>query len=207
MPNEIALSPFQYPATSHSRRHGPSGYVDYSSYKPWLRDEFTFRCVFCLVRERWYPNGDDSFGVDHLIPKSVRDDLSCNYQNLVYSCNRCNSQKHVKIVPDPCAEPMATHLRVNCDGTIKALTKRGQLFISAFNLNFVDAVAFRRQKIEELAHWHENDDSWSISRALAYPEEHALPDLSRLRCDNSRPEGIDDSHLERHRRGELETTY
>lgn len=37
-----------YPANSHERRHGPLGYVDYKSYKPWLRDEFTFRCVYCL---------------------------------------------------------------------------------------------------------------------------------------------------------------
>jgi hypothetical protein len=29
------------------------GYADTDSYRPWLRDEFAFRCVFCLVREQW----------------------------------------------------------------------------------------------------------------------------------------------------------
>jgi hypothetical protein len=46
---------FQYPRQAHVRRHGPLGYVNYQSYKPWLRDEFEFRCVYCLWRERWRP--------------------------------------------------------------------------------------------------------------------------------------------------------
>ena len=45
-------APFDYPAP-HLRRHGPMGYADYASYRPWLRDEFSFRCVYCLLREQW----------------------------------------------------------------------------------------------------------------------------------------------------------
>ncbi len=30
-------SPFTYPAVSHVRQHGPRGYADYESYRPWLR--------------------------------------------------------------------------------------------------------------------------------------------------------------------------
>lgn len=45
--------PFNYPDAPHRRRHGPRGYADYASYRPWLRDEFTFRCVYCLLREQW----------------------------------------------------------------------------------------------------------------------------------------------------------
>ena len=47
------MIPFMYPGQSHVRRHGPAGYADYKRYRPWLRDEFTFRCVYCLKRERW----------------------------------------------------------------------------------------------------------------------------------------------------------
>ena len=43
--------PFSYPAAVHVRRHGPQGYADYASYRPWLRDEFAFRCVYCLLRD------------------------------------------------------------------------------------------------------------------------------------------------------------
>jgi hypothetical protein len=55
---------FRYPMSAHERRHGPRGYQDYRSYKPWLRDEFEFRCVYCLCRERWFPDGDANFSVD-----------------------------------------------------------------------------------------------------------------------------------------------
>jgi hypothetical protein len=44
---------FNYPDPRSGRRHGPVGYASYRSYRPWLRDEFTFRCVYCLKREQW----------------------------------------------------------------------------------------------------------------------------------------------------------
>jgi hypothetical protein len=45
---------FDYAATAHVRRHGPFGYQDYESYRDWLRDEFSFRCVYCLKRIFWF---------------------------------------------------------------------------------------------------------------------------------------------------------
>jgi hypothetical protein len=53
-----AIGVFDYPVGTHVRRHGPQGYLDYKHYKPWLRDEFSFRCVYCLCRETWFPDGD-----------------------------------------------------------------------------------------------------------------------------------------------------
>ena len=47
----LMTSPFVYPASPHVRRHGPMGYADHASFRPWLRDEFAFRCVYCLRRE------------------------------------------------------------------------------------------------------------------------------------------------------------
>jgi hypothetical protein len=72
---------FAFPAKRHQRRHGPLGYVDYKSLKPWLRDEFTFRCAYCLWRENWCADGDGSFGVDHLRPPAIpaerRNEANC----------------------------------------------------------------------------------------------------------------------------------
>src|SRR5436309_202187 len=49
--------PFAYPHEAHQRRHGPAGYTNYQSYKPWLRDEFAFRCVYCLFLQGFgYPD-------------------------------------------------------------------------------------------------------------------------------------------------------
>ena len=34
--------PFRYPPAPYARRHGPQGYADYGSFRPWLRDEFSY---------------------------------------------------------------------------------------------------------------------------------------------------------------------
>ena len=62
------MSPFAYPAHQHVRRHGPQGYQDPASFRPWLRDEFSFRCVCCLRREAWYQAV--SLEIDHFQPLS-----------------------------------------------------------------------------------------------------------------------------------------
>jgi hypothetical protein len=79
---------FRYPDTPHGRKHGPTGYDTYKTYKEWLRDEFAFRCVYCLERERWYPSGSAAFAVDHVRPKGLPEyaHLVCDYENLVYAC-------------------------------------------------------------------------------------------------------------------------
>jgi hypothetical protein len=75
---------FDYASSPHQRRHGPLGYVDYQSFKPCLRDEFSFRCVFCLLRERWSaPFGADVFVVEHLIPRTEAPERQCDYENLL----------------------------------------------------------------------------------------------------------------------------
>jgi hypothetical protein len=76
--------PFIYTDAPQVRKHGPSGYERYQSYKDWLRDKFTFQCVYCLEREQWYPNGHAGFGVDHVKPKGQAEYayLVCHYPNL-----------------------------------------------------------------------------------------------------------------------------
>jgi 5-methylcytosine-specific restriction endonuclease McrA len=91
MTSQAEPKPFAYPAELYRRRHGPV-YRDPKTYKPWLRDEFEFRCVFCLRREVWL-DGHNSFSVEHLKPFDLAPELLCEYSNLVYSCNRCNSFK------------------------------------------------------------------------------------------------------------------
>lgn len=205
MSEPLGLAAFTYPGGSHQRRHGPNGYTTYQSFKPWLRDEFSFRCVYCLVRERWYPNGHDAFGVDHLIPQSVRPDLICDYGNLLYLCNRCNSAKRACGAIDPCVVVLREHLQINGDGTLTAKSKEGWLIINTFNLDYSSVVDYRRRKIERLNRIEEQGDAWAIHEELAYPED--LPDLSERRCKNTRPDGIERSYYALKAKGELEPTY
>ena len=65
------MEPFIYPAEAHVRRHGPQGYASANSFRPWLRDEFAFRCVYCLLREQW-GLVRATFDLDHFLPVSSR---------------------------------------------------------------------------------------------------------------------------------------
>ena len=83
--------PFDFPPP-HVRRHGPRGYADYASFRPWLRDEFAFRCVYCLTRETW-GSVTGMFDIDHYIPVAQLPDALLDYDNLLLACARCNAKK------------------------------------------------------------------------------------------------------------------
>lgn len=193
---------FNYPHEPHTRRHGPKGYASHSSYKPWLRDEFEFRCVYCLFRERWYPNGSDSFGVDHALPKSVRPDLECTYDNLLYACNRCNTAKGTAMVPNPCQLALRGHVRVNNAGLAEGNTPEGTLLIEVLGLNNPTTIEFRRRMLEVFA----SCDSPLLTSFFGYPDD--LPDLSLARptC-NTRPKGITQSTYVRRSARQLSVVY
>src|SRR4051812_40232372 len=94
------MIPFLYPARPVERKHGPRGYADISSFRDWLRDEFSFRCVYCLDRERWQ-NPRGKFAMNHFLPVADQTGLELAYDNLVYSCAACNLSKAARVVPDP----------------------------------------------------------------------------------------------------------
>jgi HNH endonuclease len=178
-------TPFAYPTTPHSRRHAPAGYKDYRDYKPWLRDEFEFRCVYCLQREMWSRDRDAVFSVDHVVPQFEDPDgqLTCNYANLVYACTRCNSARREVRVLDPTAVNMADHVRIEADGTTVALSEGGGLLIELLHLNAAAAIGERRRIARILARAVEAPDDQraqlDFREALGFPEE--LPDLRTLR--------------------------
>ena len=85
------MGAFDYPTLPHQRRHGPQGYDDASTYRPWLRDEFTFRCVYCLLREQW-GRVTGEFDVEHFRPQVNSPELGVTYDNLLYACHTWKSQ-------------------------------------------------------------------------------------------------------------------
>jgi hypothetical protein len=201
----------EYPAERHERRHWPLGYADYKSFKPWLRDEFVFRCVYCLWRERWCADGDGSFGVDHVRSRSAYPEQICDYGNVVYACCRCNSLKQDTPFPlDPCDEGWGNHLRAGAGGTVLAITSLGQRAIEICRLNRPALVEARRrmlQVLQTLAASRTVEAQSLLRDFLAFPAN--LPVLSELRPPggNSRPEGVAASHYERRKRGKLQETY
>lgn len=198
-------APFHYPAAPHLRKHGPRGYANYESYRPWLRDEFAFRCVYCLIRESW-GLFKGVYALDHFLPVASRPDLSLEYDNLLYGCVSCNLSKGSLVTPDPLAFLLHPQVSLTEDGVLHASTAPAQKIIELLCLNRPRLCEFRELwlRIVRLAAAHDPD---LFRRLLGYPND--LPDLSPLRPPegNSRPDGITQSHHERRKRGELPATY
>ena len=131
----MTVSLFDYPP-QHVRKHAPHGYAKYDEFKPWLRDEFQFRCVYCLERERWYPNSKASLSVDHVVAQVNDDTRIVEYSNTVYACSRCNSAKRENSLLDPTETSFANHLEVHADGTLHHKTLQGFKIAFKSNLRF-----------------------------------------------------------------------
>lgn len=197
------MSAFAYPAP-FTRRHGPGGYADPDSYRPWLRDEFVFRCVYCLQREVWVRRGG-TFALDHFLPVAIRPELELDYPNLLYACATCNLAKCDSSVPDPTAHLTAANVIVDADGSIRGTTPEAQEIIRAVRLNGPDATEFRRQwlAIIRLAEAHVPE---LFARLMGFPDD--MPDLAALKPpSNARPEGAAESFHARRQRGELPAAY
>jgi len=188
------MSIFDYPKNPHMREHGPRGYRDYRNYKPWLRDEFSFRCVYCLCRERWYPNGQDGFSVDHFLPKTKFPQLECDYENLLYACVKCNTLKtDCELDCDPCRESFSIHLEVKGDGRVHGRTSTGGKLIDVLIL---DRPKLRRLRnmlmtvLPVLERSKRPEDIAMLRFWLGFPTD--LPDLRRKRPPggNSKPSGV-----------------
>lgn len=195
-------APFTYPPALVSRRHGPTGYNNYGSYRPWLRDEFSFRCVFCLLREQW-GRVTAQFDVDHFVPQICNLALATNYDNLVYACHACNIRKGKRTLSH--VHLTANNVRIYPDGTIMGLTTEAARTVELLWLNSPDSVHWRRIwiRIIEMADEHDPELWQDLMR---FPDD--LPDLSRLDAPgNTKPDGIGQSHFARRERGELHAIY
>jgi hypothetical protein len=197
-------SPFAFPNGPHVRRHGPGGWSDYRRYRPWLRDEFCFRCVYCLMREQW-TDMRRGFQLDHFIPQKLRPDLRSEYENLIYLCAACNNLKSAGRLPDPCQVALVQCLRFNPDGSVEALNADGAMIIEVLELDDPRLVDLRRRQIGILASIVSID--WpGFVEAMRFPSD--LPDLSLdPPPDNSRPEGIGSSWFARRHAGTIPEIY
>lgn len=192
--------PFVYSSIRHVPRHGPVGYTDYRRYCPWLRDEFTFRCVYCLKREQWgIVRG--AYSLDHFRPQAHHPETALDYNNLLYACLTCNSAKGDQLVPNPCDCMLDGQVVVHEDGRILATTPDAETLIRVLGLDDAEYREFRRLWIDIVALARERKPVL-YQRLMQHPND--LPDLSKLRPpENSRPQGVQESYLARRNRGEL----
>lgn len=126
-------TPFVYPKDRHIRREEPPQYKTRRSYKPFLRREFEQKCVYCRMPDTM--KGQESFAVEHYLPKNKYPHLEHDYRNLFYACLPCNSNKgdfcpdpkHPAkgvFIPNPCEHSMFEHLRFRAE-KVEARSKEG----------------------------------------------------------------------------------
>ena len=194
--------PFRYPMKPHVRRHGPQGYPRYDRYREWLRDEFDFRCVYCLRRESWTQLKAE-FDLDHLLPRALRPDLETSYDNLVYSCHTCNLAKGAHLVPDPHVHIYGKCVRVNADGTVSPLNEEGEILIGELDLDAASKVRWRQLYLDAVRLARQSGDITMLHSLLGLPVE--LPNLAGKKppTGNSRPGGLHMSWYARQARGEV----
>lgn len=196
---------FEYPIEPHIRRHAPGGYQDYESYRDWVRDEFMFRCVYCLHREQWYGRGG-TFHIEHFIPVAGDPLGKLEYANLLYACATCNNAKRDIIgVPDPCIVAFADCVRIREDGQVEALNADGQSLVKKLRLNSDKNVAYRSRWMRVLTVLQVHDpDFYRVF--MAFPDD--LPDLrTKITPRNSKPASVHDCCFALRERGELPKTY
>lgn len=187
-------------AENRSRGGMAAGYSDYRSYRPWLRDEFDFRCVYCLIREQW-GRVTGEFDLDHFLPQSVDPAQTTDYDNLLYACRACNLRKGSSLLPDPCGALTAETTRVYPNGSIAGLTPEAEMIIRALCLNSPGLVRWRRTWVRILELAADNDQDL-LHDLLAFPDD--IPNLRILRApQNSRPDGLANSYFARRERGDL----
>lgn len=198
---------FEYPTEPHTRRHGPEGYRDYASYRDWLRDEFTFRCVYCLTREQWY-NRAAAFNIEHFIPVTVNPLGKCEYTNLLYACATCNNAKRdILGVPDPCHVAFADCVRVRSDGRIESLNDNddGKALVEKLCLNSDKNLRFRSRWMRMLQAFAATHPGL-YEELMGFPDE--LPDLRVKRVPrNTKPDGAKNCYFAQRERGDLPATY
>ena len=115
------MNPYIYSDQPHDRKHQPLGYSSNRGVKPWLWDEFSFRCGYCLHRERWGYDGAASFSIDHVHPKSSHRQLKNDNNNLVYAgccCHSCKGAQDFGV--DSTAVAFGELLQVDLEGRVQA---------------------------------------------------------------------------------------
>ena len=161
----------QYKFRNHIiKRTCTSIYSEHSLYKPALQKDFNNRCAYCNLLDSTITT---PFEVDHFIPKKIFkgifDEFDTLYENLIYSCKKCNMTKSskysgelVKIVVEnlefynPAEIDMNEIFFRNEYGFIMSSDIKGKEMILKLNLHYpIHALAWILERINYLADAYE----------------------------------------------------
>ena len=152
-------------------------FSDYRKYKPYLRQDFHYHCVYCTVHEvEW--GGLRNFHVDHYRPKSRFPHLICDYSNLLYACGVCNVYKgddwpsddpleDGQGYLDPCEHDFDDHFRFQDDGIICGLSPVAKYMIERLHLNRSQIVRQRYKRYKDQTDYELHLANYDAAIALA----------------------------------------
>ncbi len=143
------------------RQPPPPAQRNYQAYKPFLREDFAYQCVYCQLHEN-DAGGPRFFTVEHFRPKSLFPYLRTAYSNLLYGCAICNTFKGDdwpaddavaagRGYIDPCEHDYGQHLAMTADFQIQGLTDVGQYMVAHLRLNRPQLQKLRRLRQEAAA--------------------------------------------------------
>jgi hypothetical protein len=126
---------------------------DYGVYRPYLQSDFQHCCVHCYMHEDWN-GGHHHFEIDHFRPKGKFKELRKVYDNLYWSCHRCNKLKGERwpsedklrngiCFVDLCRDRFEDHYEILEDGTVKGKTESANYTIDMLRLNDTERVRVR----------------------------------------------------------------
>jgi hypothetical protein len=137
------------------RREPPRARGGYQLFRPFVRDDFSECCAYCLLHEI-LAAGPDNFHLDHFRPKShpLFAHLRAEYYNLYYSCSVCNRYKSNRwpddemveaglFFVDPCQEAFSDHFLESQEGRWVPLTRAGEFTEAMLRLNREHLVKLR----------------------------------------------------------------
>jgi len=79
-------------ASIFSHRSPSPSENNYTRYRPYIREDFSECCAYCLMHEI-FAGGQKNFELDHFKPKSKFPNLIHRYTNIYHSRHVCNQQK------------------------------------------------------------------------------------------------------------------
>lgn len=134
-------------------------WANYSSpkCKEYLRNDFFHECAYCKLQEQEVGIvGLDFFEIDHFKPQSLGLPDTHKYNNLYYSCEKCNGEKSniwdTKLL-DPCNDNIFSGSNPAIVGGRKenqykyiAQNDRGAFYIDTFKLNSRAQIRFRKAR-------------------------------------------------------------
>lgn len=130
--------------------------------KMYLRNDFRFECAYCRMREQdTGVLGEDNFEKDHFVARASGVDIDLDaYDNMIYSCSKCNgnkSDKSIELLLNPCKDD----IYLGSNPHVKNLGKNGQYQLIGNTMEgwqYIDALQLNSKFYREMRERQEQDD-------------------------------------------------